>query len=140
MATRTGDYYFTTFINTYSHHVVVRLMKPKGEIVKFAQEYLDCTETIMGKHATHFHMADTGNGTFDTLQAYLNTKGISCKAVNKHTPGIESTAAQTASRLVKSGSTPVGGPVKSTQRQAREEDRGLDKRLVQPELVTDWIQ
>ena len=41
---------------------------------------------------------------------------------------------------VKSGSTPVGGPVKSRRRQTKKEGRGLDKRLVRPELVTTWIQ
>jgi len=41
---------------------------------------------------------------------------------------------------VKSGSTPVGGPVKSGRKQMKEESRGLDKRLVRPELVTAWIQ
>jgi len=40
---------------------------------------------------------------------------------------------------VKSGSTPVGGPVKSGRRRT-EESRGLDKRLVRLELVTAWIQ
>ena len=41
---------------------------------------------------------------------------------------------------VKSGSTPVGGPVKSGQKRTEDEGRGLDKRLVWPELVTVWIQ
>ena len=41
---------------------------------------------------------------------------------------------------VKSGSTPVGGPVKSGWRQMKEEGRGLGKKLVQLELVTAWIQ
>jgi len=41
---------------------------------------------------------------------------------------------------VKSGSTPVGGPVKSRRRWTKEEGRGLDKRLVWLELVTAWIQ
>jgi len=41
---------------------------------------------------------------------------------------------------VKSGSTPVGGPVKSGWKQTKEEGRGLDKKLVRPELVTVWIQ
>ena len=41
---------------------------------------------------------------------------------------------------VKSGSTPVRGPVKSGRKQMKEESRGLDKRLVRPELVTAWIQ
>jgi len=41
---------------------------------------------------------------------------------------------------VKSGSTLVGGPVKSRRRRTKEESRGLDKRLVWPELVTAWIQ
>ena len=41
---------------------------------------------------------------------------------------------------VKSGSTPVGGPVKSGRKRTKEESRGLDKRLVRPELVTAWIQ
>jgi len=42
--------------------------------------------------------------------------------------------------IVKSRSTPVGGPVKSGWRQTKDKGRGLDKRLVQPELVTAWIQ
>jgi len=42
--------------------------------------------------------------------------------------------------VVKSGSTPVGGPVKSGRKQTKEESRGLDKRLVRLELVTTWIQ
>jgi len=41
---------------------------------------------------------------------------------------------------VKSGSTPVRGPVKSGRKRMKEESRGLDKRLVRPELVTTWIQ
>ena len=101
MAMWTGDYYFATFIDTYSHHVIVRLMKSRGETLKYTQEYLDHTKTIMGERATHFHITDTGNGLFNTLQAYLNTKGISCKMANEHIPGVESTAAQTACKLLK---------------------------------------
>ena len=41
---------------------------------------------------------------------------------------------------IKSGSTPVGGPVKSGRSRTKEESRGLDKRLVRLELVTTWIQ
>jgi len=44
------------------------------------------------------------------------------------------------SEYVKSGSTPVGGPVKSGQKQMKDKGRGLDKELVRPELVTAWIQ
>jgi len=35
---------------------------------------------------------------------------------------------------VKSGSTPVGGPVKSGRKRMKEKGRGLDKGLVRPEL------
>ena len=42
--------------------------------------------------------------------------------------------------FVKSGSTPVGGPVKSGRKRTEDKGRGLDKRLVRPELVTAWIQ
>ena len=41
---------------------------------------------------------------------------------------------------VKSGSTPVGGPDKSGRKWTKDKGRGLDKRLVRPELVTAWIQ
>ena len=41
---------------------------------------------------------------------------------------------------VKSRSTPVGGPVKSGQKRTKDKGRGLDNKLVQPELVTAWIQ
>jgi len=36
--------------------------------------------------------------------------------------------------IVKSGSTLVGGPVKSGRKRTREKGRGLDKGLVRPEL------
>jgi len=42
--------------------------------------------------------------------------------------------------VVKSGSTPVRGPVKSGRKRTEDKGRGLDKRLVRPELVTAWIQ
>ena len=35
---------------------------------------------------------------------------------------------------------PDGGPVKSGRRRTKDKGRGLDKRLVRPELVTAWIQ
>ena len=102
MAMQTGDYYFATFVDTYSHQVVVRLMKSRGETLKYTQEYLDRAKTITGECATHFHITDTGDGLFNTLQAYLNTKGISCKMANEHIPGVESAAAaQTAHKLLK---------------------------------------
>jgi len=41
---------------------------------------------------------------------------------------------------VKSGSTPVGGPVKSGRKRTKDKGRGLDKKLVRLELVTAWIQ
>ena len=42
--------------------------------------------------------------------------------------------------IVKSRSTPVGGPVKSGRKWTKDKGRGLDKELVRPELVTAWIQ
>ena len=41
---------------------------------------------------------------------------------------------------VKSGSTPVGGLVKSGRKRTKDKGRGLDKELVRLELVTAWIQ
>ena len=40
----------------------------------------------------------------------------------------------TKKAIVKSRSTPVGGPVKSGQKRTKGEDRGLDKGLVWPGL------
>ena len=51
-----------------------------------------------------------------------------------------SVSTQSQRHCVKSGSTPVGGPVKSGRKRTEDEGRGLDKRLVWPELVTAWIQ
>jgi len=45
-----------------------------------------------------------------------------------------STIAQLQSLAVKSGSTPVGGPVKSGWKRTKEKGRGLDKGMVRPEL------
>jgi len=41
--------------------------------------------------------------------------------------------------IVKSGSTPVGGPVKSGRKRTKDKGRGLDKKLVQLELVVEEI-
>ena len=48
--------------------------------------------------------------------------------------GEAATAMSASWPIVKSGSTPVGGPVKSGRRRMKEEGRGLDKGLVRPEL------
>jgi len=47
---------------------------------------------------------------------------------------------QVLREVVKSGSTPVGGPVSSGWKRTKGEGRGLDKRLVRLELATVWIQ
>jgi len=47
---------------------------------------------------------------------------------------------QTRKAIVKSRSTPVGGPVKSGRKRTKDKGRGLDKELVWLELVTAWIQ
>ena len=53
---------------------------------------------------------------------------------------VPSLNSETLCSAVKSGSTPVGGLVKSGRKRTEDEGRGLDKRLVRPELVTAWIQ
>ena len=55
-------------------------------------------------------------------------------------PSGENATDETECVCVKSGSTPVGGPVKSGRKRTKDKGRGLDKELVQPELVTTWIQ
>ena len=60
MAMWTGDCYFTTFIDTYSHHVVVRLMKSRGETLKYTQEYLNCAEIITVSRTKHVWYSEHG--------------------------------------------------------------------------------
>ena len=63
-----------------------------------------------------------------------------CHSMHGQHEGDNGEVVITGQASVKSGSTPVRGPVKSRQKRTKEESRGLDKRLVWPELVTTWIQ
>ena len=41
MTARRGHHYFVTFIDGYSHHLIVKLIKFKNEVPKLTKEYLE---------------------------------------------------------------------------------------------------
>ena len=79
--------------------------------------------------------SQTSKATAFVLGAHWNTY---CEVFLLMSSSLLATGQRTPS--VKSGSTPVGGLVKSGRKWTRVEGRGLDKSLVRPELVTAWIQ
>ena len=107
-------------------------------------------DELLGSHAAGETLLGVGTAAgVDELLAWEMLLGIGATAGINELLGWEtllgvSTTAGVNELLgwetVKSGSTLVGGPVKSGRKRTEDKGRGLDKRLVQPELVTAWIQ
>ncbi|KAJ8580824.1 hypothetical protein M405DRAFT_708364, partial [Rhizopogon salebrosus TDB-379] len=51
---RTGYRYFVTFIDAYSHHLVVKLVKTKDEVFELTKSYFERAETITGERPNYF--------------------------------------------------------------------------------------
>jgi len=81
----------------------------------------------MGGTVAQWHQLfdKTVKGLNHTVSHYLFTIWILLEYVFQFTA---------VSKAVKSGSTPVGGLVKSGRKRTKEKGRGLDKGLVRPEL------
>ena len=49
-----------TYINGHSHHVVVKLLKSKDKVFGQTKAYIECAETVTGKHADFFRSGGGG--------------------------------------------------------------------------------
>ena len=76
-----GYHYFVTFIDSYSHHLIIKLIKLKNGVPKLTKEYLKRAEAETGKHVNYF----CSNGLM-ALQDYFKLKGIHHEMTNAYTP------------------------------------------------------
>jgi len=76
MTARKGYCYFVTFIDGYSHHLIVKLIKLKNEVLKLTKEYLEWAEAETGECANYFRSDGGTEDGLTVLQDYFKSKGI----------------------------------------------------------------
>ena len=83
---RGGYRYFITFIDAYSHHLVVKLIKTKDEAFELTRSYFEQVEAETGE-CTNILCTDGGGeyGSKEFLK-YLESKGIHHEKMNAYTP------------------------------------------------------
>jgi hypothetical protein len=81
-----GFRYFVTFIDTYSHNLVVKLVKTKDETFGLTKSYFERAKTETGECPNYF--CSDGGGEYGSKQfaSYLESKGIHHKKTNAYTP------------------------------------------------------
>jgi len=83
---RKGYHYFITFIDSYSHRLVVKLIKLKNEVPRLTREYLERAEAETGEHANYFRSDGGREYGLTVLQDYFKSKGIHHEMTNAYTP------------------------------------------------------
>jgi len=83
---QSGYRYFITFIDTCSHHLVIKLLKTKDEALKLTRMYFERAEAETGERANIFHSDGGGEYGSKDFQNYLESKGIHHEKTNAYTP------------------------------------------------------
>jgi hypothetical protein len=86
MATQTGEHYFSTFTDVYSHHVSVYLQKTKDEMLSKLQIYIPRVETVTSQCVNYFCSDGRGEYDSDVFRTYLRERGIHHEITNAYTP------------------------------------------------------
>lgn len=81
-AARTGHRYFVTFIDAKSHHLVVKLIKTKDEVLPLTKEYFSRAEAETGGHP-NFLRSD-GGGEYTSKEFDAARKW--CSGMNESYP------------------------------------------------------
>ena len=82
----TGYRYFVTFIDAYSHNLVVKLVKTKDKVFALTKSYFERAETITGERPNYFHSDGGGEYGLKEFSSYLESKGIHHEKTNAYTP------------------------------------------------------
>jgi hypothetical protein len=85
-ATQTGEHYFSTFTDVYSHHVSVYLQKTKDETLSKLQIYIPRVETVTSQCVNYFRSDGRGEYDSDIFRTYLRERGIHHEITNMYTP------------------------------------------------------
>ena len=99
---RTGHSYFVTYINGFSHHVVVKLIKSKDKVHDQTKAYLEHAETVTGERANLFRSDRGGEYSSKAFEAYLASKGVHHEKTNAYTPQENGVSERMNRTLVKS--------------------------------------
>jgi transposase InsO family protein len=83
---RTGSRYFVTFIDAYSHHLVVKLVKTKDETFELTKAYFERSSTETGERPNYFRSDGGGEYGSKKFSSYLESKGIHHEKTNAYTP------------------------------------------------------
>jgi transposase InsO family protein len=83
---RSSYRYFVTFIDAYSHHLVVKLVKTKDEVFGLTKSYFERAEVESGERPNYFRSDGGGEYGSKEFQSYLESKGIHHEKTNAYTP------------------------------------------------------
>jgi hypothetical protein len=75
-----------TYINGFSHHIVVKLIKSKDEVHDQTKAYLEHAETVTGERANLFRSNSGGEYGSKAFDGYLASKGVHHEKMNTYTP------------------------------------------------------
>ena len=81
-----GYHYFVTFIDSYLHCLMVKLIKFKSEVPKLTKECLEQAEVETGECANYFHSDEGGEYRSTPLQDYFKSRGIHHEMTNAYMP------------------------------------------------------
>ena len=71
-----GSKYFVTFIDDFSHFIVVYMMKHKSEVFQKFKFFLSMGETLLGKRMLKSRSDNGGECTSDEYRSFLKERGI----------------------------------------------------------------
>ena len=81
-----GFQYFVMFIDSYSHCLIIKLIKFKSDMPKLTKEYLERVEAETGECANYFCSDGGGEYGLMALQGYFKSRGIHHEMTNAYTP------------------------------------------------------
>ena len=81
-----GYCYFITFIDGYSHRLIIKLIKLKNEVPRLTREYLERAKAETGERTNYFHSDGGREYRLTVLQDYFKSKGIHHEMTNAYTP------------------------------------------------------
>ena len=84
--TPSGEKYFATFTDDYSHSVSVALLKRKSDVGQELQNYIQEMENQTGKTVKEVRSDNAPEYLTKTLLSYYKQKGIIVNTTNPYTP------------------------------------------------------
>lgn len=84
--TKRNENYFVTFIDQFTHYLVVYLIKHKSEVFECLKAYIASAEAQFNLKIAHFYCDNGGEYTSNEIKSYFAQKGIQVHYTCPHTP------------------------------------------------------